>query len=227
LAAEQHAYAKVVRDPILQEASDSVAIQSQTILWEVDTQRDFMLPGGALYVPRAERLIPNLRKLVDLARANRAFLISSACQHTPDDPEFKVFPPHCVRGTPGAQLVPEAQTQKLFTVPNDPHFTLPGDLLAYEQVLIEKQTLDVFQNPRTAAIVDLFPRNAEFLIFGVVTEYCVRCAANGLLDRGRRAAIVVDAIETLKKEVGQETTSELAARGARLVSTEEVLAQMR
>ena len=189
-----------------------MAIQPETVLWEVDTQRDFMLPGGALYVPGAERLIPNLRKLVDQARLGRAFLISSACQHTIDDPEFKVFPPHCDRGTSGAQLIPEARTDKLFIVPNDPHFALPSDLLAYQQVLLEKQTLDVFQNPHTARIVERFPSGAEFIIFGVVTEYCVRCAANGLLDRGRRAAIVVDAIETLNTEVGQETISELAAR---------------
>jgi nicotinamidase/pyrazinamidase len=138
-----------------------------------------------------------------------------------------VFPPHCVRGTPGAQLIPEARTDKLFTVPSDQRFILPKDLLDYKQALLEKQTLDVFQNPHTASLVDLFPSSAEFVIFGVVTEYCVRCAANGLLDRGRRAAIVVDAVETLKKEVGQGTISELTAKGARLVSTEEVLAQMR
>lgn len=203
-----------------------MAIQQETVLWEVDTQRDFMLPGGALYVPGAERLIPNLRKLVDLARTRRAFLISSACQHTSDDPEFKVFPPHCVRGTVGAQLIPEARADKLFTVPNDLQFSLPNDLLDYEQVLLEKQTLDVFQNPHAAEIVERFPTNTEFVIFGVVTEYCVSCAANGVLDRGRRAAIVVDAIETLNTEAGQETIANLTAKGARLVSTEEVLSRM-
>ena len=204
-----------------------MAIQSETVLWGVDTQRDFMLPGGALYVPGAERLIPNLARLVNLARSDRAFLISSACQHTPDDPEFKVFPPHCVRGTPGAELIPETRTEKLFTIPNDSRFSLPSDLLAYQQVLLEKQTLDVFQNSHAAAIVNRFPGDSEFVIFGVVTEYCVRCAAAGLLERGRRVAIVVDAIETLKKEVGEETISQLAAKGARLVSTEEVRARMR
>ena len=204
-----------------------MGVQSETVLWEVDAQRDFMLPGGALYVPGAEKLIPNLEKLVNLARSNRAFLISSGCQHTPDDPEFKVFPPHCVRGTPGAELIPEARTEKLFTIPNDSRFSLPTDLLAYQQVLLEKQTLDVFQNSHAAAIVNRFPGDSEFVVFGVVTEYCVRCAAVGLLDRGRRVAIVVDAIETLKKELGEETISQLAARGARLVSTEEVQARMR
>jgi nicotinamidase/pyrazinamidase len=204
-----------------------VAMQTETVLWEVDTQRDFMLPGGALYVPGAERLIPNLRKLVDLARARRAFLISSACQHTPDDPEFKIFPPHCVRGTAGAQLIPEARSDNVLTVPNDKQFSLPADLLDYQQVLLEKQTLDVFQNPHATSIVDRFPGSTEFVIFGVVTEYCVSCAAKGVLDRGHRAAIVIDAIETLKNEAGQETIATLTAKGARLVSTEEVLRQIR
>jgi nicotinamidase/pyrazinamidase len=205
---------------------DFVAIQSKKVLWEVDAQRDFMLPGGALYVPGAERLLPNIQKLVQLARKGDAFLISSACQHTPNDPEFKVFPPHCVRGTPGAELVPEARAKKICTVPSDEAFVLPNNLRTYEQVLLEKQKLDVFTNPHTARIVEQFASDTEFIVFGVVTEYCVHLAAKGLLDRSRRVALVVDAIETLKKEEGDKTVSELAARGARLVSTEEVIRQI-
>ena len=200
-----------------------MARQASKILWEVDTQRDFMLPGGALYVPGAEKIIPNIAKLVSRARTRGTLLISSACQHTPDDPEFKIFPPHCVRGTPGAELVPEARTEKILTVPNDSKFVLPDALPASQQILLEKQTLDVFQNPHAAALVERLPADAEFIIFGVVTEYCVRCAASGLLDRRRSVTVVVDAIETLKGEVGQQTLSELRAKGARLLSTEEVL----
>lgn len=193
-----------------------------TVLWQVDVQRDFMLPGGALYVHGAERLLPNVAKLVDLARNRHAFLISSACQHAPDDPEFSQFPPHCLRGTPGADLLPEARAKSLYTVPNDRAFALPGDLLDFEQVLFEKQNINVFTNPHAAAIVDRFSRDTEFVVFGVVTEYCVQMAANGLLDRGRRVAVVVDAIETLNQEVGRSTLTQLAARGARLIRTGEV-----
>ena len=195
---------------------------AKTVLWQVDLQRDFMLPGGALYVQGAERLLPNIRRLVDLARARRAFLISSACQHAPNDPEFSQFPPHCLRGTPGADLLPEARAGKLYTIPNDRAFVLPGDLLEGEQVVFEKQNINVFTNPHVGATVDRFPRDAEFIVFGVVTEYCVQMAANGLLDRGRRTAVVVDAIETLNEEVAQKTLSQLAARGARLIHTDEV-----
>jgi nicotinamidase/pyrazinamidase len=78
------------------------------ILWEVDVQADFMLPGGKLYVPGAEKLLSNIRKLTDAARRDEVFLVSHGCFHPANDPEFKQFPPHCLKGTPGAEFVPEA-----------------------------------------------------------------------------------------------------------------------
>lgn len=193
------------------------------IFWEVDTQVDFMLPGGKLYVPGAEKIIPNLRRLVDAARQGRVLIVSDACQHTPDDPEFKIFPPHCVRGTPGAQIIPEALADRYLTVPNDAGFKLPNDLFSYQQIVIEKQTLNVFDNPLANQIVNLLPRNADYFVFGVVTEYCVRLAAKGLLQRGRKVSVVRDAIETLKPEDGRRTCDELSSLGAEFVSTDEAL----
>ena len=95
------------------------------IFWEVDAQADFMLPGGKLYVPGAERLLPNIRKLTDAAREGRVFLVSHGCFHTKDDPEFKTFPPHCIKGTAGAAYVPEALTDRVLTVPNDAAASVP------------------------------------------------------------------------------------------------------
>ena len=66
-------------------------------------------------------------------------------------------------------------------------------------------------------------KDAEFVVFGVVTEYCVRLAAKGLLERGRRVALVTDAIETLDAADGRRTLEELTARGARLINTDEAL----
>src|SRR2546426_7537573 len=82
----------------------SVMFSPNVIFWEVDTQADFMVAGGKLYVPGAEKLIPNLRRLVNAAREGRVFLVSDACVHTLEDEEFKQWPPHCVRGTPGAEI---------------------------------------------------------------------------------------------------------------------------
>ncbi len=199
-------------------------VSRRVVFWEVDTQADFMLPGGKLYVPGAERIIPNLRRLVDAAREGRVFLVSDACVHTLEDEEFKVWPPHCLSGTPGAQIIPETLTENFHLIPNRAGARLPVDLGKFQQVVLEKQTLDVFDNPNTEAVLERLDREAEFIVFGVVTEYCVRCAASGLLDRGRRVAIVTDAVETLNPADGRRTLEELTARGARLLTTDQALA---
>jgi nicotinamidase/pyrazinamidase len=196
------------------------------IFWEVDTQADFMLPGGKLYVPGAERLLPNIRRLTDAARQGRVFLVSHGCYHTKNDTEFKTFPPHCIKGTPGSAYVPEALTEKLVIVPNDSSATLPGDLSQYQQILLEKQTLDIFESCHAADLMKRLGNDAEFVVFGVVTEYCVRLAAKGLLERGRRVSVVRDAIETLKAEDGQRAIAELQALGAMLITTDQALARL-
>jgi nicotinamidase/pyrazinamidase len=198
-------------------------ISPDFILWEVDVQRDFVLPGGRLYVPGAEKLLPNIRRLTDAARQGRVFLVSHGDFHTPDDPEFNIFPPHCVKGTTGAELVPEALAERVLRVPNEPEAKLPDALSQYQQILLEKQTLDIFQTRNADELVKKLGNHAEFVVFGVVTEYCVNFAAQGLLQRSRRVAIVQDAIETLKKEEGASALDELQRQGARLTTTEQVL----
>ena len=199
-------------------------ISRGTIFWEVDPQADFMLPGGHLYVPGAERLLPNFRKLTDAARQGRVFLVSHGCYHTPNDPEFKIFPPHCIKGTSGSAFVPEALTDKVLTIANEPAVEIPRDLSSYQQILLEKQTLDIFESRHAEELLKRFGNDVEFVVFGVVTEYCVRFAAKGLLDRGRRVSVVHDAIETLKAEDGNRTLDELRALGSRFLSTDQALA---
>jgi nicotinamidase/pyrazinamidase len=201
----------------------TTVISHTVVLWEVDTQADFMLPGGKLYVPGAERLLPNIEKLTEAARQGRVFLISHGCFHARDDPEFQTFPPHCIKGTEGSAFVPEALTDKILTVPNDPTAALPRDLAQYQQILLEKQTLDIFQSRHAGKLVERFGSDVEFLVFGVVTEYCVRFAAKGLLERGRHVSVVQDAIETLNAEDGRSTIAELQTLGARFLNTDQAL----
>jgi nicotinamidase/pyrazinamidase len=198
----------------------------KTIFWEVDTQADFMLPGGNLYVPGAEKTIPNLKRLVDAARQGRVLLLSDEDWHAPNDPEFKTFPAHCVRDTPGARIVPEGLANSYLIVPNERGFNLPEDLFGHQQIVIQKQTLNVFDNPLASVIVDRLPRDAEFVVFGVATEYCVRLAAKGLLERERKVSVVKDAIETLNVEHGRHTIEELKSLGARLITTDQALAAL-
>jgi nicotinamidase/pyrazinamidase len=198
-------------------------VSRKYIFWEVDVQKDFMLPGGKLYVPGAEKLLPNIRRLTDAARQDKVFLVSHGCFHVPDDPEFKSFPPHCVKGTAGAELVPEAVTAKVARVPNDPDAKVPEDLSKYQQILLEKQTLNIFESRHAEELLRQLGTRAEFVVFGVVAEYCVSFAVKGLRERGRRVAVVEDAIETLKKEDGDKSIREFLQLGARLTSTDQAL----
>jgi nicotinamidase/pyrazinamidase len=201
------------------------------IFWEVDAQVDFMLPGGKLYVPGAEKIIPNIGRLAEAAREGRVFLVSSCDAHTANDPEFEKFPRHCIRGTLGARILAEGMTENALRIPNDASFQLPEDVLNREQAVIEKQTLDVFDNPHAGALVERLVEQlgggAEYVVFGVATEYCVGLAAKGLAERGRKVAVVEDAIAALDPKAGRRTLEELQARGVRLISTEQALASVR
>ena len=196
------------------------------IFWEVDVQTDFMLPGAKLYVPGAEKLLPNIRKLTDAARRGEVFLVSHGCFHPANDPEFKQFPPHCLKGTPGADFIPEALADNFVRVENHANAKLPEDLSKYQQIILEKQTLDVFESRHADKLVERLGDIAEFVVFGVVTEYCVSLAVKGLLKRKRQVAVVRDAIETLAPEVGNKTLAELQSLGAKLVTTDAILATL-
>jgi nicotinamidase/pyrazinamidase len=108
-------------------------------------------------------------------------------------------------------------------VSNEAGSSLPEDFLRNQQIILEKQTLDIFESRHANALLERFDRSAQFIVFGVVTEYCVRFAAKGLLERGRRVSVVGDAIETLSSDAGQRTISELAALGANVITTDEAL----
>jgi nicotinamidase/pyrazinamidase len=199
---------------------------SDVIFWEVDVQRDFMLPGGKLYVPGAEKLVPNISTLTDAARRGEVLLVSSGDFHASNDPEFKQFPPHCLKGTPGAELLPEAMAEKVLRIENLPRPRIPRDLSSYQQIILEKQTLDVFKTLHAGELVERLGTQPEFVVFGVVTEYCVAFAVQGLLQRKRRVAVVRDAIETLVLEVGAKTLADFQQMGARMVTTGEILSQL-
>ncbi len=195
-------------------------VSRDVIFWAVDTQADFMLPDGKLYVPGAEHLLPNIIRLTDQAREGRVLLISHGCIHTADDPEFAQFPAHCLRDTPGAEFVPHALADKVATVPNSADAKLPDDIFAHQQILLEKDTLDFFQSLHAAELISRLDPQAEIFMFGVVTEICVRFAARGLLEHGRRVSLVEDAIATLNPAEGQRAIDELRSLGAKMVTTD-------
>lgn len=196
-------------------------VRAKTIFWDVDTQIDFMLPGGKLYVPGAEKIIPNLKALIEAAGRAGIFVVSSADAHGPNDEEFSQYPPHCLAGTSGQQKVPETLLPRCHIIPNQPA-PLPV-LTGLDQVVLQKQKFDVFTNPNTDKLLAQWGRAVEFVLFGVVTEICVAHAARGLLDRGYRLRLVRDATESLDKDKAESLFDEVKQRGSQLVTTAEIV----
>jgi nicotinamidase/pyrazinamidase len=184
-----------------------------TIFFDVDTQLDFVFPAGALYVPGAENIVKNLAQLTRYATSRQYKIISTADAHTEDDAEFKIWKPHCVAGTVGqhkcvATVLPQ-QT------------VLDASLTLGAQMIVEKQKLDCFTNPNLRPLLTKLAAD-RYVVYGVVSEYCVKCAAFGLLETGARVELVADAIQTLDPAAERGLIAEFKKRGGHLTSVSAV-----
>jgi nicotinamidase/pyrazinamidase len=196
-------------------------MQRKLVFWDVDTQVDFMLPEGKLYVPGAETIIPTLAQLSHWAVKHRVLVVASADAHQPNDEEFSQYPPHCLAGTPGQRKIPETSLAPQFIISNRPGAELPNPEL-FQQVVLEKQEFDVFTNPSADAFLGRLGK-PEIVLYGVVTEICVSSATRGLLDRGHRVTLVEDAIRHLDQEKASAFLDEVRARGGRILTAESLL----
>jgi nicotinamidase/pyrazinamidase len=186
---------------------------------DIDTQRDFLEPSGALYVPRSTEIIPNLARLTEFARTHEIPILATACAHSPDDPELKRFPPHCMAGTPGQERV--AATSCPDSVVLDGDERIDGELPRHLTLL--KRELDVFSRLDAGELVARYNRSEPtFVVYGVATDYCVCAAVDGLLERHCRVAVVADAVRGIDPTVEAELLSSWARRGALLTVTDVV-----
>src|SRR3984893_18189866 len=141
------------------------------------------------------------------------------CTHDEYDAEFKQWPPHCVVGTAG-QLKPQStMLAERVVIPNR-----LVEVSIARQVVLEKQELNLFTNPNLPRLLELLAAD-EYVVYGVVTEYCVRDAALGLLDTGKPVTLVVDAIKSLSQKDSENIVQTFAARGAKLATSSKLLPQ--
>ena len=191
---------------------------SQVFVMDVDTQRDFMFPDGALYVKGAEKLIPRIRKVFDLAKRAAIPVLSSVDAHSADDPEFQQFPPHCIKGTSGQKKLEESRLPHALILENKPLDRNLVDLTRkHPQIIVEKQTFDAFGNPATSRLLRILPPRA--MVLGVATEYCVKAAVMGLLERGVKTALLTDAVSPVNAAHGKEAIQQMRQAGVELLDT--------
>jgi nicotinamidase/pyrazinamidase len=197
-----------------------------TILWDVDTQVDFMLPDGKLYVPGAEQTMPAMRRLVDAARAGGVVHVASADDHEltddeiSDEPDFQsTYPPHCLRGTRGARKIPETEQDDPVPIGLE---AFPDRYLTGREFLLLKKNFDVFTNPNTERLLERLDPD-EIVVFGVATDVCDDAAIRGLRDRGREVRFVEDAARGLDERRVAACTAAWREAGVEFTTVDEVV----
>jgi nicotinamidase/pyrazinamidase len=205
---------------------------SGQLLWDVDTQVDFVAADGKLPVPDAQAAAPAMGRLVRWAAEQGIVHLATADDHELTDPEISdepdyetTFPPHCLRGTPGAAKIAE-------TVQRDP---LPVSLTPYppglvaelvrgqRELVVLKKTYSAFSNPNLEPLLAALDPD-EVLLFGVATDVCNHAAVMGLLARGRPVAFVEDASRGLSEERVAASLAQWRAGGVRFTTVDEVIA---
>ena len=206
---------------------------SVPVFWDVDTQVDFMLPHGRLYVGGAEALAPNLARLTNYAHDNGIRILASSDNHDPGDdeisenPDFKTtFPPHCLRNTPGQARIPETRLKDpLIVEPEDAEANVLSSLIRHDgDVLFHKRYFDVFTNPNVVPVLNALGVT-DVTLYGVALDVCNRYAVEGLLKYFPKTSITVvtDAVRALDEDSRCTLLDEWQQRGVKLMEASELL----
>ncbi len=191
----------------------------RTVFFDVDTQIDFMFPSGSLYVQGAEKLLPTIAALNRYAASSNTQLVSTMDAHTENDPEFRNWPAHCVAGTVGQQKPAITLLANRMVIPPEDFAECIDGI---PQLLLEKRHNDAFTNLNLEGLLLAFDAE-RFVVYGVVTEICVKFAAFGLLDRGKQVTIVTDAVRSLDDNQANQMFAEFTSRGGTLTNSETIL----
>jgi len=205
-----------------------------TIFWDVDTQVDFMRPDGKLYVPGAEAIVPQLKRLTDYAHSHGIRIVASADDHLPSHrelsatPDFReTFPPHCMHGTEGQRKIPETALEHPLLIDpaaQDPTILL-GKVAGHSgDILLTKHWFDVFTNDNVETVLEaLKPRTV--VLYGVATDVCNKYAIEGLLERHPeiRLFAVQDAMKPIDAPAQEHLLKQWAEEGVRVIDTDELI----
>jgi nicotinamidase/pyrazinamidase len=197
------------------------------VLWDVDTQVDFVHAAGKLAIPDAEAAVPAMARLVEAARLAGIPHVASADDHELTDTEISehpdwatTYPPHCLRGTRGSAKI--AETEQGDPVPLA-LTEVPEKWLGGREFLLLKKSFNVFTNPNAERLLERLDPD-EVVLFGVATDICNDAAIRGLLARGRTVTFVEEASRGLNEARTLACKKAWRKGGVRFASVDEVVA---
>jgi nicotinamidase/pyrazinamidase len=200
----------------------------RTLLWDVDTQLDFMEPDGKLPVPGAASIRPTISRLTNLLPST-CVISGSVDAHTPRDPEFRVWPEHCVYGTPGQRKIPESTRGTPLFIPSTKlkEKQMREAITSGGQILFEKQHNSVETNPNTRPFLEAVNPD-QIVVYGVASDICVDLAVRFLAEAmGYEVIVASEAIKGIDPKKINECIAEWHSLGTNLHKTEEIVAEFR
>jgi nicotinamidase-related amidase len=167
----------VVEAPEYKVESRVVVDPKTTALIVVDMQNDFVNEGGALVVGDAEKTIPQIIRLLDLAHRRGMAVFYTQDTHDPGDPEFPIWGQHVLRGSWGWQIIEQLTPRPTERV-------------------IQKLRYDGFFG--TSLDHELRLRQvATVIVCGTVANICVLHTAGSAALRGYKVILPIDAISAI------------------------------
>jgi nicotinamidase/pyrazinamidase len=169
----------------------------------IDFQNDFT-PGGALAVPDGDAIAGRVNEMI--ASGDFDLVVATRDWHPPDHNSFKEqggpWPPHCVQGTPGAEL----------------HPSVPRDAV---DVVIDKgfepglEGYSGFEKTNLASVLREHGID-EVTVVGLATDYCVKHTSADALAEGFSVTIDRGGIRGIDAQPGdsERALEDLQAAGA-------------
>lgn len=193
------------------------------VLLDVCTQRDYLDPSGVLKVLNSQELIEKLRTVFRWVSDTRMAVVSSIESHRPTE-ATQAIPLHCVDGSAGQDKLGFTLLTPRLLVETDNYLSLPPDLRKnYRQLIFRKRTREFLSNPKAERFLTQL-RPVEFVIVGVGLERGIKSLALGLLAQQKQVTVVTDACGIWSTADADLAQRQLAAKGVRLLTSEELIA---
>jgi nicotinamidase-related amidase len=194
-----------------------VRTRRKPILVDIDTQKDFLLADGKACIRNHRRVLAHIRRVMAWARSQHIPIISTAEVYPSNNGDDAAG--HCIDGTEGQKKVRYTLLGDRVSFAADGNTDLPRDMLRrHRQVILHKRCVDPFDEPRIDRLLSEL-RAGEFILVGTSLEGAVKMTALGLLQRGKRVTVVVDAVGTHNKKEANLTLRKMETKGARLIET--------
>ncbi len=176
----------------------------------VDVQRDFC-PGGALAVKDGDRVVPKLNRVVEafLRASLPVFFVRD--WHPQNHMSFKdhggIWPPHCVKGTPGAEFHPRLKVPRGAVV-------ISKGTKACSEAYSGFQGTNLKKRLKETGLREIF-------LGGLTTDYCVKETSLDALEAGLKVNVLRDCIKgvNLRADDSELALREIVVRGAKLVTS--------